>query len=243
MKPLTPLTPTQVVEKNTSTAKSISTWKFIQKILLYASFIFFLLFLFEVLFLNINSLSFRGYYTERYFFYLYFFLGLFSLRKLFFWGFLSFIILSMIPMMIPFLMLLNWLGANDKQYQANEAIRAQEFHRFGQHNGDLIFFEKNNFFSEKIIFQFNIGICSIDHLSQISDVSLKSKIIKIEHEVHQDFIIQNVNNSNKENETCFCEIDLNLGSITTSLDSISYPIKKEGSNIYIDWEKVKKSPI
>ena len=90
----------------------------------------------ELFVLNPMDYSYAGYYNERLCVILCCVFGFLSGNKRFIVVFFSLLGLSMLPMMIPFIMIFSWISGGDKTYSVSEKVRAQEYHYFGQVPGD-----------------------------------------------------------------------------------------------------------
>lgn len=191
--------------------------------LLLLSTCFLLLFLAEILLMNPNGCSFRGIYTEKIFFFLYLLLGFISLHRFFFWGLLTLIILSIIPMFIPFISFFTWLG-NNRVYPINEKIHFEEVHRFGQAMEGLAWVEKSSFVFEETIVEFELGICNLEKASSIDNIQIGDEKLQILFD--------------QNNEICTCIIDLKANKVYTSLDSSSYSLKLENKRLKLDFSNI-----
>jgi hypothetical protein len=173
--------------------------------------------------MNPVGCSFRGIYTEKIFFLLYLLLGFISLHRFFFWGLLSVIILSMIPMFIPFISFFDWLG-NNRTYPINEKIHFEEVHRFGQAMEGLVWIEKSSLIFEEKLLEFELGICDFEKAASIDSIQLENKKLQIVFD--------------QNNEKCTCIIDLNENKMYTSLDSSFYNLKLENKQLRLDFSDV-----
>lgn len=192
--------------------------------LLILSTCFFLLFLAEILLMNPVGCSFRGVYTEKVFFLLYLLLGFISLHRLFFWGFLTVIILSIIPMCIPFISFFGWLG-NNQVYPIDKQIHFEEVHRFGQTMEGLAWIESRSLFFEEKVLEFELGICGFEQASFIDTIQLENKKLQIVFD--------------HEHEKCTCLIDLDAYQVSSSLDRNSYALKLENKQLRLDFSDQK----
>lgn len=138
-----------------------------------AAVVLFLLFATEIILLHPRNLSFRGLVTEKLFFWGWILFGFLGFG---WWRFgialLSFLGLSMVPMMIPFLCLIPWSGSSNKHFELENQERLEEVWAFGQYFTYLYLVKPHSLFLEHYYKEASLGWCEggnlkVMHLHQI----------------------------------------------------------------------------
>lgn len=140
----------------------------------------FALFAIEIIILHPRNLSFRGLITEKLFFWgwiLFGFLGFGAWR--FGIALLSFLGLTMVPMMIPFLCLIPWSCSSNKSFEMGNQERLEEVWAFGQYFTYLYWVKPDYFFLEHYYQKVELGGCEGGRLQNIQLQTIEQKATQL----------------------------------------------------------------
>lgn len=159
-------------------------------------FISIILFFAEGLILKPNDLSFID-DTEKIFFWIGLIGGFFVIKRFILW-FLGFVILSMIPMLVPFFMLLDWISNDKKEFYLTENIKVKETIASPLGNHYPIVIIEKRFFLEKVVLKPDVrGACGIKSTIQINSITLNQK---------KRYRLIRITFNDENNQSCTCEI-------------------------------------
>ena len=167
------------------------------------SIILFVLFIMEVLLLNQNGLSFRGVYTEKVFFWTSIISGFWGFGiKRYLIAFAFFIFLTMLPMMIPFLLLVKWSISANIYFDQGQGKRIEEVEIFGAYGTQIRLINPYYLLFERTSFkQRTSKVCNqIANLREVENVSIKLIETTTSSKIRTQYI--------KNKEKFFCEFQI-----------------------------------